>query len=425
MEQNHVVVWFDPEKQYEGLAGNLSLPGIPVFHYKDSFFSLRHEVDPLMAGSEPPSCIIYVPLAEEQTEDALVCYTAFGAVMKPGQNPWQRNTRLSIITRNALKSDLDEKALCAIEKQVEQGQLRFEDLDNLKDMTAGTPDVISVIFNTGNAHDILLGFLNSDSFDGEILKKHAVSDLCQTVDRSLGTSLSSELSLSVIRENVARAVLTTSFLAELEGDVPPALSGVKMPIQAQHREECKTIAKKWRMRSDLRKSFISFAQQIDQELNLRTIPFTFEQMASSEIFPTFEKRLQALVEEKMLHGASDDLISLSEAHESSFWSHTEGEIVTRWSLIIVAGRLLHELDRISTEMKAVKLSAHDLIERYSSGDRPWCIIDSLYRNLGCSYLHYEGIGECESLGRLVQAASTRYMDVGGALAEPFVKTFQK
>ncbi|MGV8119619.1 MAG: PglZ domain-containing protein [Candidatus Xenobiia bacterium LiM19] len=425
VDQNHVVIWFDPEKHYEEMASNLSLPGVRIFRYTDSFFSLRHEVDPLMSADEPPSCIIYVPMSEEKTEDALVCYTVFSSVLKPGQNPWQKNTRLSVIARSALKQDMDEKALCKLEKQVEQGQLSFEELDNLKEMTSGAPDVVSVIFKSGNLHDMILGFLDSDARDDEILSKNAVPDLCRIIDRNLGISLPSGKSLPELREIVARTVLITAFITELKEDIPAALSGVKLPAQAKHRAECIAIARKWRMRSDLRNSFINWAQRIDRELLLHTISFSFEQIASCEVFPSFEKRLQSLVEEKMLHSVDEKTISLAATHESSFWSQADGEVVARWNIIIVAGRLLNELNRIADEIKGSKLSARDLINRYTSDDNPWCIIDSLYRNLGFRYLHYDGIVECESLGMLVQAASSRYMDVGGALSEIFVKSLQR
>ncbi len=41
-----IVVWYDPEKAYSGLVQDLDFPETTVLQYADSFFSLRHELEP-------------------------------------------------------------------------------------------------------------------------------------------------------------------------------------------------------------------------------------------------------------------------------------------------------------------------------------------------------------------------------------------
>src|SRR5438876_9224257 len=94
-----VVVWYDPGECYKEVAKNLVLPNTTVAHYQGSFFALRREIDPLMGNLEPPRLVIYVPLNQEDTHHALIEVEVAGVVMKPGQQPPNRNTRPSLIAR--------------------------------------------------------------------------------------------------------------------------------------------------------------------------------------------------------------------------------------------------------------------------------------------------------------------------------------
>ena len=68
------MVWFDPERHYQDLAGKLSLPDAAVEAYDGSLFELRHRLEPYLGepGDSPPRLVVYVPLHEEETHNALV-----------------------------------------------------------------------------------------------------------------------------------------------------------------------------------------------------------------------------------------------------------------------------------------------------------------------------------------------------------------
>jgi hypothetical protein len=48
-----IVVWYDPEGHYSNFAESLKLPGTHIARFKDSFFALRHEIEPFLSGPEP------------------------------------------------------------------------------------------------------------------------------------------------------------------------------------------------------------------------------------------------------------------------------------------------------------------------------------------------------------------------------------
>ena len=123
MVHHDVVVWYDPDRHYTPVAQGLTISNTTVVQYEGSFFALRHQVEPLLERLDPPRLMVYVPLDQADAHHALVELETAGVVMKPGQQPPTRNTRLSLIARNALAPILGREKVMEIERQVEAGQL--------------------------------------------------------------------------------------------------------------------------------------------------------------------------------------------------------------------------------------------------------------------------------------------------------------
>jgi hypothetical protein len=129
VEEQGIVVWYDPEGHYAETVDTLKIADTTVARYQNSFFALRHEIDPLLSHLERPRLIIYVPLDPNQTAHALIEAEAAGVILKPGQQPPSRNTKLSVIARNALKPILGEETTATLERQVEAGKLTLAELE--------------------------------------------------------------------------------------------------------------------------------------------------------------------------------------------------------------------------------------------------------------------------------------------------------
>jgi hypothetical protein len=144
---HRLVVWYDPERAYASAAEALSIPDTTVARYDGSFFKLRHEIDHLMSGLQPPRLVVYVPEDQGRTHHALIELEAAGVVMQPGQQPPQRNTRLSLVARNALRPLLGDETAAEVERQAESGKLSLADLNNLagkgKEISTG---VLALVF---------------------------------------------------------------------------------------------------------------------------------------------------------------------------------------------------------------------------------------------------------------------------------------
>jgi hypothetical protein len=177
VEDRGLVVWYDPERSYAHAAAKLAIPKTTIAQYGDSFFQLRHEIDALLDDSQPPRLVVYVPMAQGDTNSALIELEAAGVVMRPGQQPPNRNTKLAVVARNALRPILGDDQVAEIEKQVETGKLSLADLNTLadkgKDISTG---ILSLIFGTANPQEVALAVLNDDRHDAEIEKKSAQNE---------------------------------------------------------------------------------------------------------------------------------------------------------------------------------------------------------------------------------------------------------
>jgi len=165
VDDNGLVVWYDPDGAYSEAVEVLDLPDTTVLRYDGSFVRLRWEIDQkkLMDSEEPPRLVVYVPMAQEETHHALIELEAAGVVMQPGQQPPSRNTRLAVVARNALKSVLGDETAAHVEKQTEAGKLTLADLNALADKGGEiSKGVIALIFGTGNPQEVALSFLDSD-----------------------------------------------------------------------------------------------------------------------------------------------------------------------------------------------------------------------------------------------------------------------
>src|SRR5437867_5782600 len=268
VEDHRLVVWYDPEQAYAAAAAELQLPSTIVACYNGSFFQLRHDIDSLLNDEQPPRLVVCVPEERGNTYNALIELEAAGVVLQPGQQPPNRNTRLAIVARNALKTLLGDETAAEIATQVEARKLSLADLNALadkgKDISTG---VLSLIFGTAHPQEVALAFLNSSTFDNEIESKAARQELVGLLERAFELTLPQHASLTDIRETLGRHVLLTDLVTALGDVVPSSLATVKVATTPSGVEGCVGVARHWRLRRDVRQSYVSAAKRVEQSLD--------------------------------------------------------------------------------------------------------------------------------------------------------------
>ena len=429
VEDRGLVVWYDPEQAFAAAAAELAIPKTTVARCNGSFFRLRHEIDHLMNGDLPPRLIVYVPEEQRSAHNALVELEKAGVVMQPGQQPPNRNTRLAVIARNALKPLLGDDQVGEIEKQVESGKLSLDDLNALadkgRDISTG---VLTLLFGSANPQEVALAFLHGDGHDADIEKKSAQNDLRNLLQPSFDVEeFPASATLANLRERLARHVLLTDLIAGLGKHVPASLSSVKVATSPGGVDSCVRLAHSWRNSRDDRESYVAAANKVEQEFSLAQLAFDAKSLTGIETFHAIERALLRHVENELLDKARPDLLQLAVSRLSRFWAEAVPAVQARWALIGSAAEVLLEADRVAKEVKKPPTSVPDLVKAYAEGDEPWCLLDTHHRHMESRKYNFEFDADSEhhGLDKLITKAEQRYTEVGSALAKHFVTQFSK
>jgi hypothetical protein len=426
VEERSLVIWYDPGADYKVVAERLEIPATTVARYDGSFLKLRREIDSLLNCLETPKLVVYVPVDQTSTHHALIELEAAGVVMQPGQQPFKCNTRLGLVARNALKNAIGEDNAAEVERQVECGKLTLADVDALgtkgQDFTKG---VVSIIFGTGNSQEVALGFLASERLDAEIVKKSAITELAGLLTSTFEIDLPENAPLPNIRERLARHVLLTDLVNGLDNVVPSSLSSVKIGESPAAVAACTSLAGMWRLRRDVRESYVAASQKVEHDFHLANLDFDPKQIVGVQTFLAVEQAMLRHVEEALLAKANDDLVALAKSRLSSFWSEALPQIQAHWALIAAAAEVLIEADRVEKALKKAPATVAALVKAYADSDSPWCLLDSHHRHMETRWYNFNPGQDSEGLDKLLNKAEQRYTEIGSALANHFVHQFQK
>src|SRR5262249_16411446 len=100
-----------------------------------------------------------------------------------------------------------------------------------------------------------------------------------------------------------------------------------------------------------------------------------------ETFPCLERTLLRHVEESLLREPSPPLLALALSRQSRFWAEVTPQIQAHWALTAAAAEVLLEAERVAKALKEAPASVPKLVEAYTGGERPWCLLDSHHRHL--------------------------------------------
>ncbi|MEJ5330223.1 MAG: PglZ domain-containing protein [Desulfobaccales bacterium] len=401
VDEHGIVVWYDPGGVYAEVAKELTLPDTAVLHFQDSFFRLRREIEPFLEFVDdegrmrpdshiPPRLVVYVPLAQADTEYALVEVESAGVVMAPGATPWQRNTRLRVIAEHVFKKIAPESA-ADIARQVEEGRLNLRDLDQLssevEQISTGT---LKLIFGTASPQDVLLMFVATPQYDEELERRQALPELAKVIKRELGIEVEEQASPAMARHAVRRTLLLTDFLAPLAlAEHPAVFSQVPLPQEEQHCRNACQLCHVWRQRLDFLEAYLAAARNVEQELGLAALDLPWENLAAGETFPVLETKLLAQAESQILEGNPLNALHLAERRKNSFWARQEPSLQLRWTLVENSARVMILGEAIRTELSKVKKAPEALFRLYTRETDPWCQLDRLYRHLERQYASFD------------------------------------
>ncbi|GAB4403018.1 MAG: PglZ domain-containing protein [Anaerolineales bacterium] len=433
VESSGTVVWYDPERAYTALAEGLSPEQVAdarVLCYRPErgFIALRREIEPLWGDAlTPPRLVVYVPLAKQETHNALIEFEVAGVVLLPGQQPREQNTALAFVASRALDKILPPAALEQIVNQAQAGQLSLSELDDIASKgMEGQAGAIAVIFGTSDYREVALRFLSDPTVDAKIMERQALDNLAALLQNALGVSFSERGGCDGLRRELARHILIADFTEALGERAPVSLHTAQVSALPGARRAAAELAATWRNRRDLSTSYAAFAGDLEAQIRQTIAELDLPALARTRTFAGAEARLQTAIEEALAKNPTPDLVEMAEQRRSGFWSIQDpGAIKTRWDVIATAGHLLLEIAAVEKALKGKKWSAAALISKYTSCDSPWCKVDTLQRRLERDFGNlYVELQHHESLIRLVAQVHDRYSRVCNSLAEAFTDAYE-
>ena len=382
-----------------------------------------------MVDEHPPNLLLYVPMEEKDTQYALVGFTKTGTVMKPGQSPWQRNTRLAVIARQSLKGILNEAEITDIEKKIENGSLSLQDLDNIADKTSRVnTGTLALIFGSHTPADITLQFLTNPEKDSEIEERSALTDLISLLEAEFGLKIRGSAP-EECRGETARYILLTAWSAELKGKIPPALKEVPRASQQAHIRACSALVEMWRMRSDLSERYAKTADKVENILGIAGITLPLKIIQQSTVFRVMDEQIfQHVVGGIQKQGAQlESCENIVQTRRDGFWATQDTILKTRWTLLQTLISFFNLAALIEKELSRKDWSAEEYIEKYTQPDHPWCEMDTFSRRfeeqydaitLGSNY-------HSDDMNALCLQARRQYMIAGGLLAQGYQKAIAR
>ena len=432
IQERHIAVWFDPEKQYVSLAHAHNCPGVHLYSYdpQQGYLALRRQLEAVWGTIDPPQLLIYIPAAEEQSQHALIEYTTAGATLQPGQQPLECNTRLAIIARQALNGILPATNLAKVITEVEKGQLSLAELDEIasrhKEIHVGA---LALIFKSGNIEEICLQFLASRQFDEDIQAKNAAATLAALLKNELETQVEESEDLGKIRQSLARHLLLTEFVNDISKPtpkaIPSALRTFKAPQSRAAKETALRLVKEWRLRNDYADSYIKAAQDIEKELDLANHSWSIETLEHTETFAGIDAILQALLEKSFIEKPLAELVDIARRRQDAFWPNQIPTLKLHWQVIVGAGQVLIQANAIRSSLK-VELPAALMVKNYTGSAAPWCKLDTTFRRLERDEHSFDfEAAQHDSLQKLLASARLNYAEVVHTMTERFMRAYEK
>jgi hypothetical protein len=222
-------------------------------------------------------------------------------------------------------------------------------------------------------------------------------------------------------------VLLTELVKGLAGAVPTALASVKVAHSTSGIDACLSLARVWRLRRDVRESYVAAANKVEQEFSLAQVEFDPDRVGDLETFLALDRVVQRQVEQSLIESPNDGLLELAQSRLARFWSDVMPPVQARWALVAAAAKVLLEVDSIAKALKKAPATIPSLVKAYTEGDSPWCLLDTYHRHMESRWFTFEPeLGEGhDGLEKLIRKAEQRYAEVGSELAKHFVEKYEK
>jgi hypothetical protein len=380
VDRHGLVVWQDDAREYVEVAEAVSPPNTDFEAWDGSWYELRHRVESILAGEQPPRLVIYAPVSAPDSDPL--------AEIRQGGK--QFTLRLPTLVRNALRGELSDVRLSEISRQattIAEAEAAVEGGDR------SDVRLISILGATG-AVPMALAVLTGE-------KGNAVSDAgaWEEVAAMLGQAFGGELTGEgdELRRAAVRQLILTE-LADRLGELPPALAPAWVPPSTEQRRRAIELLESWRRDSRRRESYAALASEIDVELGLSENLAWAPALADCDATPAIEEIAFAESIRLLAAGRLDDALALSQQRlSSSIWARdTFSPPLTDRTVWDPRWRAVSAVASLRDEAAAHQPAARSVASQLAwYADRGWRV-DRAHRRLELALSELRTLGDLEA-----------------------------
>ena len=433
-----IVVWYDPQRVYGDVAKRLAIPDCTVLRLEQGFFRLREQLEPLVEFVQsdgslkpdadiPPRLVIYVPMARDTTQYALVETEAAGSVVEPDAAAPERNTRFGRIVETVFATVAPAKA-SHLARQADDGLLTVEELDRMAgEAGAPTAGALQIVYGPVSAEEMLLQFVANTDRDADILAKSALSEILSLIRTELGLELIGTTDCQEVRDALVRLLLFGDLLAGMSQESwPPQLSSMKNPRSGSQQDMLRRICRQWRNRTDLQDAYAEAADRLEQDMGLPRMTWPVDGLSDCEAFSFAETLLLQDAVQRFLTGDSATAAARAAARVGGFWPNARPVLQLAWRVVESGGALAQTSGRVKAMLHQRKWPLDEFIDAYASHADPWMRLDRLARDLEFRHARWEAaVAEPDVFETLMARARQLYLSAAGDLVEAYAHALRQ
>ena len=387
MDGHGIVVWYDPQNNYNTIIDNLTLKGIPVLKFQGSFIQIRFELEPYLSQNETPKVLVYIPMDRSETNYALIEAEVAGCFLTPGHSDADKNTSLEHLAYRILKNIIPAELENFIRK-VQAGEYGLQDIDYAASRGYGKKTgTLEMVFNSSDPVTILFLFLSNEHKDEVLQHKNALEELKKLIHDQLGISVNNLTTYKDIRNFLWRVVLINDFLISttLIENPPDIFKQIPIISTKPAQSVCKEIIRNLQERSTEKATYENWAFKVEQEFRLNNFDLPSGLLQKCQTFPTVEGKLLQYVLQQFIEDKTKDIQSLIKKRLQTYWG-SKPPFNVQWRWISQAFQLQQKAKEVLKELHKHKWTLKRLIDQYTASPDGWYQIDKIFHNLQTQYI---------------------------------------
>jgi len=355
-------VVYDPQRRYREITESLSSDRCRVILAGESLLTAREEANASLgdlALGKIHELVIWVPFApsveEERQKDPFSVFASVGAFFPNGDGD-----EYPEICRRAMPEHVTE-----INRLFDEGTPTFEMIDSLAKGVSWPK--LKTLLGVSSPREILLALLAPKESQVEELKRDTTwfSEAREFIQKSLGYTLKTKgQTQKSIGDELWRVLLVSEFIFDSGGSIPEGMATVPRAAneaKALVYDVCDSL----RRHDDYKEIYMTTAQEIEDELDLRTKSRLITDLGIRDTFACEERIYLDRLVDKVSEGDLDTAQTIWRSRERSIWLSRQDRMA-EWTLAARALDLLLAASQFSSQKFA---SLEAIILSYASAGR--------------------------------------------------------